>query len=66
MGDSAEKGVVNHAGQVYAAEQDTKRHKRLCVIDSAINLCSFKVNPCSSYLQKLIQKQLPNREILEH
>ncbi|QMU29884.1 GMC family oxidoreductase N-terminal domain-containing protein [Adhaeribacter radiodurans] len=45
MGESAEKGVVNHAGQVYAGEQGTELHPGLYVLDGAIIPRSVGVNP---------------------
>lgn len=45
MADTAEKGVVNHAGQIYASDKGTELHKGLYVTDGAIIPRSVGVNP---------------------
>ena len=45
MGDDAEKGVVNHKGEVFAAAAGTEVHKGLYVCDGAVIPLPLGVNP---------------------
>ncbi len=45
MGETAETGVVNHKGQVYADQQGTALHEGLYVMDGAIIPRSVGTNP---------------------
>jgi len=45
MADDAERGVVNHKGEVYDATGSTSVHAGLCVMDGAIVPRALGVNP---------------------
>jgi cholesterol oxidase len=45
MGDDAQRGVVNHKGQVFAGERGTRVHPGLYVMDGAVIPMPIAVNP---------------------
>jgi choline dehydrogenase-like flavoprotein len=46
MAEHADEGVVNHLGQVFAAEHGDKVHSGLVVLDGAIVPTALGINPC--------------------
>ena len=63
LGEDAERGVCNHAGQVFSAAHGTATHETLFVVDAALIPLSLGINPVRTIctLAERIMRQCATR-----